>query len=238
MNRWYHLINNFGVETNLGTPASEGTDVFSSTYYGKGQGFIISRSYKKRMCYTKSLDVISLLLSFNLPPDLRDFPSFYINFHFRFGMIKDKRSDRRIGLWIPDKEMRHKGNGQDYSDQGQGFFKPPLTGYYSPVVSTCDDYCSFQISAVGDVGCPADLRTHGFSDHHSTSLLGRTVYTSTYHTQEKLFLDASEQYYVNFHHFEGGGEDWAEFGFIFHGTDPDENMDHGGFTKGKFSKCY
>ena len=131
--------------------------------------------------------------------------------------------------------MRHKGNGQNYIDQGQGFFKPPVTGYYSPVVSTCDDYCSFQISSVGDVGCPANLRTHGHSGHHSTTLLGRTSYAGTYHTQEKLFLDSSEQYYVNFHHYEGGGEDWAEFGFIYHGSDPDENMDHGGFTKGLLS---
>ena len=39
-------------------------------------------------------DFLSLLLSFNLPPNLRDFLSFYIIFHFRFGMIKNKRSDR------------------------------------------------------------------------------------------------------------------------------------------------
>ena len=38
---------------------------------------------------------ISLLLSFILPPNLRDFLSFYIIFYFRFGMIKDERSDRR-----------------------------------------------------------------------------------------------------------------------------------------------
>ena len=40
LNRWYYLINHFGVETNFGTPATEGTDILSNTYYGKGQGFI------------------------------------------------------------------------------------------------------------------------------------------------------------------------------------------------------
>lgn len=128
--------------------------------------------------------------------------------------------------------MRYKGNGQNYADQGQGFFRPPVTGYYSPVVSTCDDKCSFQIADVGDVGCPSNLRTHGYSDTYHNSLLGRSTYVSTYRTQEKLFLDSSKQYYVNFHHREGGGEDWAEFGYIYHGTDPDENMDFAGFTKG------
>ena len=45
MNRWYHLINNFGVETNLGTPASEGSDILTSTYYGKDQGLTTITTY-------------------------------------------------------------------------------------------------------------------------------------------------------------------------------------------------
>ena len=43
--------------------------------------------------HKNSLSNTCLLLSFILPPNLRDFLSFYIIFHFRFGMIKDKRSD-------------------------------------------------------------------------------------------------------------------------------------------------
>ena len=101
----------------------------------------------------------------------------------------------------------------------------------SMIVSTCDDYCTFQVSKVGDVGCTADLETYGRADAWKSSLLGRTEYSGTYDLQDKLYLEKDSQYYFIFTHVEGGGGDFAEFGFIYHGTDPEENMNHAGFTK-------
>ena len=56
------------------------------------------------------------------------------------------------------KLIRSKGNADLYVSESTGFFKPPLDGYYSMVVSICDDYCTFQFSKVKDKG-------QGIDDH-------------------------------------------------------------------------
>ena len=45
-------------------------------------------------------------------------------------------------------------------------------------------------------------------------------------------MDKDSQYYIIFTQAEGGGGDYFEFGYIYHGTNPDSNMEHGtGMTK-------
>jgi hypothetical protein len=61
--------------------------------------------------------------------------------------------------------------------------------------------------------------------------LKRDTQIGTYSTQEKIFLSADSQYQVIFHHSKGGGGDYSEFGFIYHGENADENMVHGPFQK-------
>ena len=118
-----------------------------------------------------------------------------------------------------------------YSAEIRGFWKPPADGYYSMAVIECDDKCRIQISEVGDAGCPADLVTRGYNTAYQSGILKRDTQIGTYATQEKIFLSADSQYQVILHHSEGGGGDFAEFGFIYHGEDADENMVHGPFQK-------
>ena len=71
--------------------------------------------------------------------------------------------------------------------------KPTFTGYYSMIVSSCDDYCTFQVSRIPDVGCPSDLSTFGRSEGAHPNLLARTEYAGTYNYQDKLYLDKDSQ---------------------------------------------
>ena len=136
-----------------------------------------------------------------------------------------------ISSTYTSKGQRMNTNEEQYSAELRGFWKPPVDGYYSMAVLQCDDFCRIQISVVGDAGCPADLITRGYNDQHQNGLFKRDTQIGTYNTQEKIFLSADSQYQVILHHTEGGGGDYSEFGFIYHGENADENMVHGPFQK-------
>ena len=115
-----------------------------------------------------------------------------------------------------------------------GFFKPPKTGYYSMVVSQCDDQCLFQISNVGNMGCPADLRTRGLSDQFKTytsGYAGRAENHDVFYTQSKMLMSSDSQYYINLYHKNGYSHYHSSFGFVYHGPNEDANVDGApGFT--------
>ena len=137
-----------------------------------------------------------------------------------------------ISNTFTNKGMRTNTETTDYySAEIRGFWRPPVDGYYSMAVIQCDDDCRVQISVVGDAGCPADLVTRGYNNGHKGGVLPKDSNIGTYSTQEKIFLSADSQYQVVLHHSEGGGGDYSEFGFIYHGENADENMVHGPFQK-------
>ena len=43
-------------------------------------------------------------------------------------------------------------------------------------------------------------------------------------------MSSDEQYYINLFHHQDNGGDWAEFGYIYHGVDANENSDFAGFS--------
>ena len=121
-----------------------------------------------------------------------------------------------------------------FTSLSSGFFKPPKTGYYSMVVSQCDDECLFQISDVQDMGCPSTLRTRGRSDNfkvYSKGSAERAENHDVFYTQDKILLNSDSQYYINLHHKNGAGNYHANFGYVYHGPDANANADGApGFT--------
>ena len=59
-------------------------------------------------------------------------------------------------------------------------------------VSICDDFCTFQISKVGDVGCPSELVTRGRADSWRSNLLGRSEYVDSWAMQVFLVKNVEQ----------------------------------------------